>query len=117
MKIAYPPSQEKVLKWIKSIIKKLEETYLLHYFSVFGSYSSNSYSYGSDVDLLIICDDSSNLSFEKALSVALGVTSEVNWEIHLYSLSNFLEGIEKNNSFLKTILREGIVLLNSGKIK
>lgn len=76
---------------------------------LFGSYAKNNYSYRSDLDLLLVHDDE-NLSFEKALGLAVEISTEIDWQIHVYDLEEYKKGMKNNNLFFKTILSDGIII-------
>ena len=84
--------------------------------AIFGSYTSGKFTFGSDIDLLIVHNDS-KLSFEKCLGEALNVSTEIDWEIHLYSLKMFKNALKEQNDFLLTILEDNINIYQSKEFK
>ena len=113
VKVIYPPSKKIVLDWVQDLVNRLIKSFKIRLISIFGSYAKNTYSFGSDVDLLVVYAESSPLSFEEVLTLALNISNDVNWEIHIYSSAQFEEGLKKGNNFLKGILNEGIKIYSS----
>ena len=118
LKIVYPESKTRIKEWTIEITRRLRAFYTVHCCILFGSYAANTYSVGSDVDLLIVYDTSDVLPFEKALTIALDVSTKVDWEIHLYSLKQFINGLLLGkNDFFMTILDTGIEVYCSDLFK
>ena len=107
VKIRYQPSKKQIIEWINQIVSKLKANYQIVHLSLFGSYVKNNYGIGSDVDLLVIHTDD-ELTFETVLTIALEVSSQIDWEIHLYHLSDFKTMLKNKNRFITTILTENM---------
>jgi predicted nucleotidyltransferase len=108
VKIRYPKNKEEVLKLVNKWIEKLVNKFSIHSVILFGSYAKGTYTYGSDTDILLIFNE--ELSFEQVMSLALAVSLEIDWQIHLYSLDDFNKGLSNKNAFFNTILKDGLVL-------
>ena len=108
VKIRYPKNREEVIKLVNKWIESLVSKFSIHSVILFGSYAKGSHTYGSDTDILLIYKK--ELSFEQAMSLALTISSEIDWQIHSYSLDEFNEGLANKNAFFDTILRDGLVL-------
>ncbi|MHA1838701.1 MAG: nucleotidyltransferase family protein [Candidatus Ranarchaeia archaeon] len=91
---------------------QLIKQYQVHYVAIFGSYVTETYGLGSDVDLLVVHDDP-NISFEKVLSLSLSVSTEIDWEIHLYNINDFLKGYQARNPFFLAMLETSLCLYQS----
>ena len=77
MIILSPPSQQQVLRWVRKLVEQLNRDYLLHFAAIFGSYSDGTYNFGSDLDLIIVYDKSSPLTFEEILTIALEISYDL----------------------------------------
>lgn len=77
---------------------------------IFGSYARQENDVFSDIDILVICKDSSDITFKKYLSEILHVPAS--W-ISLYSKSQILQMLKKGSLFLWHIKYENILLFSS----
>lgn len=108
VKIRYPKNKDEVIELVNIWIEKLVNKFSIHTVVLFGSYAKGTYTYGSDTDILLIYNE--EVSFEQAMSLALGISSEIDWQIHIYSLDDFNEGLANKMVFFQTILNDGLVL-------
>ena len=107
VKIRYQPTKKQIITWINNIATKITESYHIVHLSLFGSYVKNNYGIGSDVDLLIVHNDA-KLTFEKVLTIALEVSPQIDWEIHLYHLNDFKKMLKNKNRFITTIFNNNM---------
>lgn len=109
VKIRYPLSEKEVNEKVEIFSKKLRQKYSVKLVILFGSYARNSYSFGSDVDIFVVHNDP-KLSFEQALTIALSVSIEIDWQIHIYSLKDYQKAMNESNPFFQTIHKTGKVI-------
>ena len=109
VKIRFPKKKDEVVELIEQWIKQLAVDYSIHSVILFGSYARDDYSFGSDIDILLVHNDE-RLTYEKAMMLALATSYEIDWQVHFYSLNQFKEGILSNNPLLETIIKNGIKL-------
>ena len=85
VKIRYPPSVKKlelILDKLRDLLtlpnSDLRENGVIQVI-LFGSYSKNQYRWGSDVDLLFILKEESEVEFEEVYDVLLSLSNEFAW--------------------------------------
>ncbi len=104
-----------ILKKTEEFVEILKKRHNIIKVILFGSYVNDTYSYGSDVDLFLVHDDK-NLSFEKALTIALEISSDIDWQIHCYGIEDYKYGLNNNNPFFKTIHEHGLSIYDNEKV-
>ncbi|MHA2362565.1 MAG: nucleotidyltransferase domain-containing protein [Candidatus Hodarchaeales archaeon] len=83
-----------IIKWAEELLDQLNKEYHIHFFAIFGSYLSDDYSFGSDIDIIVLQSNDQILSFEKVLTQALKISKKIDWEIHLYTIHQFVDGLK-----------------------
>ncbi len=102
------PSKKRVIRelheWLNAILQIREDILLLGYF---GSYARGNWSVGSDLDLLIVVDDS-RLPFERR-AIEWDVTNlSVPVDLLVYTAKEWQALIERESRFYKTVIEETV---------
>ncbi|TFG03284.1 MAG: nucleotidyltransferase domain-containing protein [Promethearchaeota archaeon] len=109
VKIRYPPSEKNLIEILKQNIHKLIESVPdIKKVILFGSYARERPHYGSDVDLLIIVREHSTDDFEKIYGTLFDISLEYEWSPIILSEDRYNQLKKTNNSFLASILEDGI---------
>lgn len=109
MRVFFPKhSSEKVINEIKKTIDKLSGKVALEKVMLFGSYAKNRYTVASDIDILVIFDDSR--STEDEIYKALMRNIELpRLELHILPKKDY--ELMKDSKWIKIIEKEGIRIL------
>ncbi|MFQ5976846.1 MAG: nucleotidyltransferase domain-containing protein [Candidatus Heimdallarchaeota archaeon] len=106
MKIKYAPSKERIDQFLSRYAQEIEQSIPVRLMVAFGSYFNNRYGWGSDLDILLVIDDS---KMDKTTAYCL---SSVNWtpvslDIFVYSINEYKQMRANNNPFLRESLKDG----------
>jgi len=116
VRIRYAPCKEKVKEIILKYIKELAGRIDLKTVLLFGSYAKNTYSYGSDVDLLIVAE---NLPENPIKRVDKLMDESMPFEIQpfAYTPTEFKRMLAENHPLIKGALLHGEILYVSKDYK
>lgn len=113
VKIRSPPSRAKLLKLLRKgipkFIGKLNKENISRII-LFGSYATNNYHYGSDVDLLIIVNEKDKELFGNFLDFLTNLSLEYEWAPQIITKEEFERRKREHYPFIKQIIQTGITL-------
>lgn len=109
VKVFFPKfSLEEVLKEIERCVSLFSERLSLKKVILFGSYAKKRYKVGSDIDLLVVFDDSNCTKDEVYRTLRKNIKLP-RLELHILSIEEY--AMVENSKWIKTISEEGIKIL------
>jgi len=109
VKVRYAPSKAKVEKILSAYMGRLQAKYDLKFAVLFGSYAKGSYSFGSDIDLLIVASDLPK-DLTKRFSALLDLELPIQIQTFGYTIEEFTKMLKEEHPFVTEVLRKGEVL-------
>jgi predicted nucleotidyltransferase len=106
--VRWPRDKEQVISAVKSFAHQLMETGDVREVWLFGSYVTDQYMYGSDVDLCIVMNENSKLDYETLLEIFQNMNTRLEVQFQIYSSSQFDNSIKEGDLFIKSIIKNGI---------
>lgn len=100
----------KVKEEIENIVSQIIEKYKPIKIILFGSASKGKFSNDSDVDILVIKEDTPYLGRERARELRRLIKKNLPVDFLVYRPEEFNERVNLGDPFIKTILKEGRVL-------
>lgn len=97
---------ERLLNELNEFVRNLKALYKITNIYLFGSFARGDFNEGSDIDLLLVGDFSGKL--HERIKEILDLT-DLPIEPLVYTEEEF-EEMQRNNSFIKEILKEGKIL-------
>ncbi|MEM0037103.1 MAG: nucleotidyltransferase domain-containing protein [Candidatus Korarchaeum sp.] len=101
-------SQEDVIREVSRVVSLLSESLALKKVVIFGSYAKKRYTAGSDIDLLVVFDDT-QCEEDDVYKTLMKNIKLPRLELHILSLKEYEE--MRNSKWIKTIDEEGIRIL------
>lgn len=109
VKIKYAPSKERVEKVLSVYFKRLRSKFDVKLGVLFGSYAKGSYSWGSDIDVLIVASD-----FPKDMSKRFSMLVDLKLPLQVqpfgYTVQEFRKMLKERHPLITEVLKEGQVL-------
>ncbi len=103
--VIWPKPFEEVIRILKIFAKELMYRGDVREIWLFGSYATGEYTARSDVDLCIVLDDESDLTYSDISRIFYDISVELEGQFHVYKNSEFKRMIERDSSFVKEILK------------
>jgi predicted nucleotidyltransferase len=75
---------------------------------LFGSYVTNEYMYGSDVDLCLVLNENSELDYETLLKIFQEMDTGLEVQFQIYSASEFDKLLEDGDYFIQSLTKNGL---------
>lgn len=116
MKIKYAPSRAFVNRALRSYVAFLKKKFGPSLIVLFGSYAKGTYSYGSDVDLLIVASnlpDDYGRRYSELLDIDIGVAVQP----FAYTEEEFRGMLAASNSFVTSAIKNGTFLYRSRRLQ
>lgn len=109
VRVSFPRfSLEEVVKEIERCIPLFSERLALKKVVLFGSYAKKRYTVGSDIDLLVVFDDS-NCTKDEVYKTLRKNINLPRLELHILSMEEY--AMVEDSKWIKTINEEGIKIL------
>ncbi|MBO3798883.1 MAG: nucleotidyltransferase domain-containing protein [Thermoproteota archaeon] len=109
VKVFFPKfSLEDVEREVSRVVSLLSESLALKKVVIFGSYAKKRYTAGSDIDLLVVFDDT-RCAKDDVYKILMKSIKLPRLELHILSLKEYQE--IKDSKWIKTIDKEGIRIL------
>lgn len=109
VKVRYALSREKVEKILSEYLRRLKMRYNLKLVVLFGSYAKGNYTFGSDIDVLIVASDLPK-DMSKRFSALLDLELPIQIQPFGYTTQEFTKMLKETHPFLTEVLREGRIL-------
>lgn len=116
VKIKYPPSRKKVEQIIKRYVEDIKEKIGLKLAIVFGSYAKNNFSYGSDVDILLIAQKLPEPAI-KRFQILTDPNLPIQIEPFAYTPREYRKMVKENHPILKEALQNGKIIYTTPEYK
>jgi len=116
VKVRYALPREKVERIVLTYLSKLQKKYDLKLGVLFGSYVKGTYSFGSDVDVLIIASDIPK-DLSKRFSALLDLELPIQIQTFGYVTEEFTKMLKEKHPFIIEILKHGKILYASPDYK
>lgn len=106
--IKYPPSVKKLHETLIKLTKNILDKYWgLKQAFLFGSYARSKPHYRSDVDLMFIVSENTNIRFEDIYTELINLSLEFDWAPLVMEEAEFNRRHEESDPWIRTILKEG----------
>jgi len=116
VKIKYAPSKEKIEKLVKKHLEKIKGKIDLKLAIIFGSYAKNTYTWGSDIDLLLIAEKLPKRPLERSQTL-----TDPNFPIQIqplaYTPQEFQKMIKENHPLINEVVNNGKIIYTTPKYK
>jgi len=109
VKVRYALSKAKVEKILSAYLDRLQTKYDLRLAILFGSYAKGSYSFGSDIDVLIVASDLPK-DLNKRFSALLDLELPIQIQTFGYTIEEFTKMLEEEHPLITEVLSKGKVL-------
>jgi len=116
VKIKYAPSREKAELIAKKYVKSIEKKIGLKLAVIFGSYAKNTYSYGSDIDMLLVAEKLPEKPKDRP-RILLDPNLEIYVEPFAYSEEEFDKMIREKHPIAREALKNGKIIYMSPDYK
>ncbi|GAB6148718.1 nucleotidyltransferase domain-containing protein [Stetteria hydrogenophila] len=102
-------SREEVVRILSERVKRLREVVPVKKLILFGSYARNRYTAASDVDVLLVYDDTTRIDLD-VYKVAWDILDIPEVELHVYKYSDYVKLKKSGNPFIRSVEEEGITI-------
>lgn len=109
VKIKYAPSKKEAELTAKKYLKGIGEKIGLKLAIMFGSYAKNTYSYGSDIDMLLVAEKLPEKPKDRP-QILLDPNLEVYIEPFAYTEEEFDKMVRENHPIAKEALKNGKII-------
>ncbi|MBS7621232.1 nucleotidyltransferase domain-containing protein [Candidatus Bathyarchaeota archaeon] len=114
MKIKYAVSKEKAEHLIKQYIDKIKRNVGLELAIIFGSYAKDNYSWGSDIDLLLVARKLPKRPIDRP-QILMDPNIPIQIQPFAYTLKEFRKMLKENHPLIMEALKNGRIVYS--KIK
>jgi len=116
VKVRYALSKEKVEKVLSAYLSKLQKKYNLKLAVLFGSYAKGAYSFGSDIDVLIVASDLPK-DLSKRFSALLDLELPIEVQTFGYTIEELTKMLKEEHPLIIEILKHGKILYATSDCK
>lgn len=103
--VIWPKPLEDIMEIVKRFTRELVNTGNVSEVWLFGSCATGNHTARSDVDLCIVIDDESDLTYSEISRIFYDITTELEGQFHIYKNSDFKKLIMMDNAFVREILK------------
>jgi predicted nucleotidyltransferase len=112
VKVRYAPSKEKIDQFLAKYAEELKKSIPLLLMVAFGSYFNDRYSWGSDLDILLVINEK-KMAKKTAYNLASVRGAPVMLDILMYTKKEYKQMLARKNPFLRAALRDGKILIDN----
>lgn len=114
MKIRYAVSKEKAEHLIRQYINKIKRTVGLELAIIFGSYAKGKYSWGSDIDILLIAKNLPKRPMDRQ-QILTYPNTPILIQPFAYTPEEFRKMLKENHPFIIEALKNGKIVYSKNK--
>ena len=111
VRVLYALPKERVHAVARKYVERLKKQFKLRLVVLFGSYAKDTYSYGSDLDILVVADDLPS-NYGRRFVALKDTDFDVEIQPFGYTTGEFTKMRKARNRFLEEVLTEGKVLFS-----
>lgn len=116
MKIKYAASKERVEHLIEHYINKIKRNVSLELAIIFGSYAKGNYSWGSDIDLLLVAKKLPTRLIDRQ-QILIDPNIPIQIQAFAYTPEEFRKMLKENHPLLTEALKNGKIIYSKIKMK
>lgn len=116
MKIKYAASKKRVEHLIEHYINKIKRNVSLELAIIFGSYAKGNYSWGSDIDLLLVAKKLPTRLIDRQ-QILIDPNIPIQIQAFAYTPEEFRKMLKENHPLLTEALKNGKIIYSKIKMK